>query len=107
VSEKFHSRRHRITIQRKIYRRNSCGEVLYDWQAVCQTWAQICGEVVTIRYQADLLPGYRVVIGDDHFEITAVIDRKFRRGRLVELHLSNITERGRVSSRVLAMNSNA
>jgi head-tail adaptor len=90
------SRRHRITIQRKIERRSSLGDIEFEWQYSCETWADIQGDTITIRYQPELYPGDRVVIGKHHFyEITAVIDRKFRNGRLVELQVTPILGHGR------------
>jgi head-tail adaptor len=88
------SRRHRIAIQKKIERRNSCGEVCISWEKTCEIWAEIRDDVVTVRYMRDLLPGYRVVIGDSYFEIVGVIDRRGKT-RLVELHVSEIKETGR------------
>jgi hypothetical protein len=46
--------------------------------------AEIKGDVVTIRYQADLLPAYRVVIGNETFEIVCVKDI-LQPTRLIEL----------------------
>jgi head-tail adaptor len=88
------SRRHRITIQRKIERRrNSVGEIEVEWQNVCETWAEIRHNVVTIRYQPELFPAMRVVIGNHHFyEIIGVIDRPGKT-RLVELRVKETLAR--------------
>ena len=56
---------------------------------MCTTWAEIHENMITIRYQKNLFPGMRVMAGEDHFEITAVIDRPGKT-RLVELRVSKI-----------------
>jgi len=77
----FRARRHRITILQK----NGS-----TWNEVCQTWAEIHHEnLITIRYQPDLQPGYRVVIGNSFFEIVGVIDRPGKT-RLVELRIEKL-----------------
>jgi head-tail adaptor len=70
----FRPYRHRITIEKKIEQRGRLGDVEIEWQLVCQTWAEIRDNVITIRYQPDLLPGYRVRIGKSYFEIVGVVD---------------------------------
>jgi head-tail adaptor len=62
----------------------SMGETVYNWEPACTTWAEIRGDVITIRYQSDLQPGYRVKIGEECLEIISVIDRPGKT-RLVEL----------------------
>ena len=94
MSEKFHSRRHRITIQRKIHRQNTCGEVLFDWADVCTTWSEIRDNIITIRFQPEIYPGMRVVIANSYFEIVGVIDRRGKT-RLVELQVKEFKESGR------------
>jgi head-tail adaptor len=89
VNEFFRARRHRITIQQKIERRNAVGEFLFDWQDVCTTWSEIKDNTITIRYQPELWPGMRVVIGNSYFEIVGVIDRQGKT-RLVELQVKEI-----------------
>lgn len=55
--------------------KDSVGDVDSIWEKVCQTWAQFDpkGEL-TIRYQKDLQPGYRVQIGREYFEVSGVVD---------------------------------
>jgi head-tail adaptor len=89
VDESFRARRHRITIERTISTRNTCGEVLYHWEFVCRCWAEIRDNTITIRYQPDLLPGYRVVIGASYFEIVGVVDIK-EPTRLVRLEVKEL-----------------
>jgi hypothetical protein len=94
MSEVFKSRRHRITIQR------SAADSF-------TTWAEICGDSVTIRFAADLWPGMGAVIGRQRFEIVGVIDR-LGRTRLVELKLeARNSGAGEIAPRAMAMNSKA
>lgn len=82
-TEKTRVRRHRITIEQKT------GD---EWQKVCESWAEIRGEVITVRYQPYLLPGMRVVMGRETYEISAVIDPPGKT-RLVELHIGEFIDR--------------
>jgi head-tail adaptor len=86
--------RHRITIQRTIETRNIVGEVVRDWQDVCQTWAEIKGDLVTIRYQPEIYPGDRVRIGNSYFEIVGVVDIT-EPTRIVRLTVKEFTGHGR------------
>ena len=61
----------------------------WPWRRVCQCWAEIHNDMITIRYKKDLLPGMHIVAGADRYEITAVIDRPGKT-RLVELHTREI-----------------
>ena len=86
MSEKTRVRRHRIPIRREI----DVPFISYPIQSnVCTTWAQICGDIVTIRYQPDIYPGDQLIVGQDVYEITAVADR-LEKTRLVELHVKEI-----------------
>jgi head-tail adaptor len=89
--------RHRVTIQRRTSSRNSVGEVLYGFEDAFTSWAELRDDVCTIRYhQAEIELGWRVVIGGHHFyEITGIVDRKFRGGRLVDLHMKPVSNTGR------------
>ncbi len=85
----FHSRRHRITIEQNVGFQDSYGELHERWEKVCESWAEIKDDVITIRYQPYLLPGMRAVIGSEHFQIEGVIDRPGKT-RLVELRVKKI-----------------
>jgi len=76
--------RSRIEIHRRTASRNTVGEVVYEFEKICETWAELRGDIVTIRYQRDLMPGYRVIIGDEILEIVSVRDI-LQPTRLVEL----------------------
>jgi head-tail adaptor len=88
-TEKTRVRRHRIVIEQKVEIQDYSGD---QWQKVCESWAEIRGEVITVRYQPYILPGMRVVIGRELYEITAVIDKPGKT-RLVELHISEFINR--------------
>jgi hypothetical protein len=68
--------------------------VLYRFEKSCETWAEIEGDIVTIRYQKDLMPGYHVMIGRQEFEIISVRDI-LSPTRLVELGIRDIKRSGR------------
>jgi hypothetical protein len=86
MSENSRPRRHRITIVRKVT--IPTGN-FWIWRRVCQTWAEIHENVITIRFQKNLFPGMHVLAGDDRFEITAVIDRPGKT-RITELHIEKL-----------------
>jgi head-tail adaptor len=93
VNAIYRSNRSRITIRRRLEHRNSVGEVEYEWIDVCETWAEINDNVVTIRYQPELLPAMRIVHGGTEFEIIRIVRDPARacnagHGRFVELHVS-------------------
>jgi hypothetical protein len=90
----FHARRHRITIER----RTEDG-----FERICETWAEIRGNVISIRYQPEIYPDYRVVIGSDHFRIVGVVDRRGKT-RLTELQVEESGARDN-AVRALGMNS--
>ena len=91
--------RHRVTIQRRTSTRNSVGEVLYSWEDQATVWAEIHDDIITIRYLRELELGWRVVIGRHHFyEITGIVDRKFRGGRLVDLSVKEIQTQHRAGA---------
>jgi head-tail adaptor len=92
----FRPFRHRITIEKKIEQRGKLGDVEIEWRLVCQTWAEIRDNVITIRYQPDLLPGYRVAIGKSYFEIIGVQD--IRPSRLVRLTVKEFSDRAKAVS---------
>jgi head-tail adaptor len=88
--------RHRIQIFKRLETRNSVGETLYSFEPLCTTWAEFSREdnpgIITIRYQRDLLPGYRVAVSEsEHYEIVSVVDQ-YREGRIkfVELGLKPV-----------------
>ena len=77
-------RRHRIAIEREIDIPVFAWPV---WRRVCETWAEIHGDLITIRHKPDLFPGMRVKVGPDYFEIVGVVDR-LGKPRLTELHIT-------------------
>jgi len=99
----FHARRQRITIERNTQIRNTVGEVLQIFEPTCETWAEIKGDVISIRYKPDILPGDRVLIGESRFKIIGVIDRRGKT-RLTELQLEQSGARDD-AVRALRMNS--
>jgi hypothetical protein len=74
--ENFRVRRHRVTILR---------QVEYDWQPLCEIWAEIRGAVVTTRYLSNVMPGMRLQAGKEVFKIVSVVDRPTKKSRLVEI----------------------
>jgi hypothetical protein len=87
VEEKFRVRRHRIQIQRQTTIPPLNWAV---WTRVCEIWGEIHDDMITIRYQKNLFPGMRVLIGNHHhYEIVGVIDRPGKT-RLVELHVKEL-----------------
>jgi len=97
--------RHRIAIEKRVeLGRNTVGEVFFDWQKTCETWAEIKNYTITIRYKRDLQPGYRVVIGNSFYEIVGVIDRRGKT-RLAELQVKEISGARENASRATTMNS--
>ena len=93
MEETFRVRRHRIRIERRIESRNTVGEVIHEYQHTCETWAELRDNIVTIRYQPEIYPRDRVVIGNSRFEIVGVIDVK-QPTRLVRLIVKE-TDTGR------------
>lgn len=80
--EKFRSRRHRIRIERQSIIPPLEWAV---WTRVCETWGELRDDdVISIRYQPNLLPGMRVAVGGKYFSIIGVIDKPGKT-RLVEL----------------------
>ena len=84
--------KHRITIQNLQFVSQDpvTGDEIYDWVTVAQTWAQIQGISgreflsanaeqagttfkIIIRYMKNLLPAYRIVMGEQIFNISAIL----------------------------------
>jgi hypothetical protein len=64
----------------------------------------ITDNIITIRYQPELYPGMRVVIGNSFFEIIGVIDRRGKT-RLTELQVREVSGAGEHAPRAMTMNS--
>jgi len=84
--KEFRARRHRITILKQIPIPTLN---FWPWCRVCQTWAEIHENVITIRYQKNLFPGMHIVAGADRYEITGVVDRPGKT-RITELHIEKL-----------------
>jgi hypothetical protein len=97
--ENFRVRRHRVTILR---------QVEYDWQPLCEIWAEFRGAVVTTRYISNVVPGMRLQAGKEVFKVMSVVDRPTKKSRLVEIGIEPIENPGvgGFAPCATAMNSN-
>lgn len=97
----------RITLQSASAERNSVGDAVVTWVNVATVWAakttntggrMFAAEsknyeaqlTYRVRYRSDIAAGWRVVHGDDEFEVTAVSEQG--RGHYLDLELRAVNQ---------------